>query len=306
MSATFSGRKSQNKKSAGWVRVFGAAILVTLVCAPLLFSQVNTGRILGTITDQTGGVIAGAMVTVTNTGTGVARTLTTNQSGEYSAPDLTPGTYSVRVSDMGFQAFERQNITMGVGQAGRVDAQLMPGQVTQTVEVTAAAPLINTTNAVVSNTLEAQTISNLPMNGRNFNNLLTLQVGVVASPGGGTLTTARMASNRRITTTYTKDSMAMTHTAGRVSPIQPCPSVTRPPSCPPMPSRNSTSKRMPPPNSAAGPAPSSTSASSPARTPFMARPSPLAAMAPGMPGTLSIRHLLTPPSLLSWSNMELP
>ena len=190
MSATFPGRKSQCKKSAGWLRVFGGAILVTLVCAPLLFSQVNTGRILGTVTDQTGGVIAGATVTVTNTGTGVARTLTTNQSGEYAAPDLIPGTYSVRVTDMGFQTFERQNIALGVGQAASIDAQLTPGQVTQTVEVTASAPLINTTNAVVSNTLEAQTIGNLPMNGRNFNNLLTLQTGVVASPGGGSLTTS--------------------------------------------------------------------------------------------------------------------
>src|ERR1700751_3466781 len=105
-----------------------------LACNPL-FAQVNTGRILGTITDQTGGVIAGAMVTVTNTGTGVARTLTTNQSGEYAAPDLIPGSYSVRVSDMGFQNFERQNIALGVGQSAQVDAQLTPGQVTQTVEV---------------------------------------------------------------------------------------------------------------------------------------------------------------------------
>jgi len=190
MSTTFSVRKSQDKKSTGWVRVCTGAIVAVLVCAPVLFSQVNTGRILGTVTDQTGGVIAGALVTVTNTGTGVARALTTNQSGEYAAPDLTPGTYSVRVTDMGFQTFERQNIALGVGQAASIDAQLTPGQVTQTVEVTASAPLINTTNAVVSNTLEAQTIGNLPMNGRNFNNLLTLQTGVVASPGGGTLTTS--------------------------------------------------------------------------------------------------------------------
>src|ERR1700747_258808 len=103
MSATFSGRKSEKEKLAGWVRVFGAAILVTLICGPLLFSQVNTGRILGTITDQTGGVIAGAMVTVTNTGTGVARTLTADQAGEYIAPNLTPGTYGVRATSMGFQ-----------------------------------------------------------------------------------------------------------------------------------------------------------------------------------------------------------
>src|SRR5579883_226528 len=179
----------------GRVRTFSAFLIPALLfglsfLSASLLAQVNTGRILGTITDQTGGVIAGAMVTVTNTGTGVARTLTTNQSGEYAAPDLTPGAYSVRVSDMGFQTLERQNITVGVGQDARVDAQLTAGQVTQTVEVTASAPLINTTSAVVSNTLEAQTIGNLPMNGRNFNNLLPLQVGVVSSPGGGSLTTS--------------------------------------------------------------------------------------------------------------------
>lgn len=186
---TFTGHNRVDASRKRAIQLFAMAIAVVLISVPL-FSQVNTGRILGTITDPSGGVIAGAMVTVTNTGTGVARTLTTNQSGEYAAPDLTPGTYSVRVSDMGFQTFERQNITVGVGQAATVDVQLTPGQVTQTVEVTASAPLINTTNAVVSNTLEAQTIGNLPMNGRNFNNLLTLQVGVVSSPGGGSLTTS--------------------------------------------------------------------------------------------------------------------
>src|ERR1700739_797039 len=83
-----------------------------LACNPL-FAQVNTGRILGTITDQSGGVIAGAMVTVNNTGTGVARTLTTDQAGEYIAPNLLPGTYSVRATSTGFQTFERQKIDVG-------------------------------------------------------------------------------------------------------------------------------------------------------------------------------------------------
>src|SRR5579862_9696296 len=160
-----------------------------LACNPLL-AQVNTGRILGTVTDQSGGVIAGAMVTVTNTGTGVARTLTTDQAGEYNAPNLIPGTYSVRATSMGFQTLERQNIAVGLGQDTRVDAQLMPGQVTQTVEVTASAPLLDATSAVVSGTLETQTILNLPLNGRNFQNLLSLRPGVVAAPGGGTLTTS--------------------------------------------------------------------------------------------------------------------
>ena len=91
---------------------------------------------------------------------------------------------------MGFQTFERQNIAVGVGQDTRVDAQLVPGQVTQTVEVTSAPPLLDTTSAVVSGTLEAQAIVDLPLNGRNFENLLVLRPGVVAAPGGGTLTTS--------------------------------------------------------------------------------------------------------------------
>ena len=178
-----------NPKVVSFLRfalLFGFCLLLS---GPL-FAQVNTGRILGTVTDQSGGVIAGAMVTVTNTGTGVARTLTADQAGEYIAPNLTLGTYSVRATAMGFQTFERQNINVGLGQDSRVDAQLPPGQVTQTVEVTAAPAELDTTSAVVSGTLETKTILDLPMNGRNFENLLVLRPGVVAAPGGGTLTTS--------------------------------------------------------------------------------------------------------------------
>src|SRR5438270_7061523 len=109
--------------------------VVCLSCAVLLlglplFSQINTGRILGTVTDQTGGVIAGAMVTVTNPQTGVARNLVADDAGEYNAPNLTPGTYTVRVTAAGFQAFERQNILLEVGKDDRIDAQPTPGAVT--------------------------------------------------------------------------------------------------------------------------------------------------------------------------------
>ena len=169
--------------------VFLLLILGLSLPSSLLFAQVNTGRILGTVRDQTGGVIAGAMVTVTNSQTSVARNLTTDQAGEYVAPNLVPGTYAVRALAMGFQTFVQQNIMLGVGVDVRVDPQLTPGQVTQTVEVTAAAPLLDTTSAVVSGTLDTQTILSLPMNGRNFQNLLVLRPGVATQPGGGTLTT---------------------------------------------------------------------------------------------------------------------
>jgi len=169
------------------VAVLGFVVL--LVGLPL-FSQVNTGRILGTVTDQTGGVIAGAMVTVTNTETGVARNLTTDGAGEYIAPNLNAGKYSVRASSAGFEALERQNIEVEVGKDLRIDAQLTPGQVTQTVTVTEAVPLLDTTSATVSGTLETATIADLPFQGRNYQNLLPYRPGVTIKPGGGTLTTS--------------------------------------------------------------------------------------------------------------------
>ena len=121
------------------IRVLLILGCVCLLAGPVL-AQVNTGRILGTVTDQTGGVIAGAMVTVTNAETGVARNLVADDAGEYIAPNLTPGTYTGARLGEWVPDVERQNIALGVGQDARVDAQLAPGQVTQTVEVTAAAP----------------------------------------------------------------------------------------------------------------------------------------------------------------------
>ena len=171
------------------IRVVAGLCLALLLGLPL-FSQVNTGRILGTVTDQTGGVIAGAMVTVTNTETGVARNLVTDGAGEYIAPNLNAGKYSVRASTAGFQAFERQNIELEVGKDERIDAQLTPGQVTQTITVSESIPLLDTTSATVTGTINTENIVDIPLNGRNYQNLLQLRPGVTIKPGGGTLTTS--------------------------------------------------------------------------------------------------------------------
>src|SRR5579884_2149250 len=98
----------------------GCAVFV-LICgvflsSPLLFSQTNQGRVFGTITDQTGGVIVGAKVTVIDVARGINRALMTDAAGEYNAPNLIPGMYTIRVEAPGFQAFERQNIGVEVGQ----------------------------------------------------------------------------------------------------------------------------------------------------------------------------------------------
>jgi hypothetical protein len=170
-------------------KFLGVLAAAFLICFSLS-AQVNTGRILGTVTDQTGGVIAGAMVTVTNPQTGVARNLIADDAGEYNAPNLTPGTYTVRVTASGFQAFERQNILLEVGKDARIDAQLTPGQISQTIEVSAAIPLLDTTSATVTGTINTESIVDIPLNGRNYQNLLQLRPGVTTKPGGGTLTTS--------------------------------------------------------------------------------------------------------------------
>jgi Carboxypeptidase regulatory-like domain len=164
-----------------------AAIAVCAMCAPA-FSQINTGRVLGTVTDQSGGAIAAAAVVVTNPQTGVARNLTADAAGEYVAPDLTPGTYTVRCTETGFKAFERQNVLVDVGQDARVDCQLTPGQVTQTIQVTESSLQLDTSSAVVSGTLNTDTIVDLPLKARNYQDFLALRPGVMQTPGGGTLT----------------------------------------------------------------------------------------------------------------------
>src|SRR5690349_23683115 len=160
----------------------GVALLLFSVAA---FSQGNFGRILGAVTDQTGGVISGATVTVIDKDRGVARTLTTDAAGEYGAPTLIPGTYIVRVEANGFKRLERQNVVLEVGKEVRVDLTVQPGEQTQSVTVTEAVPLVETTNATLGGTLNNQEIIDLPLNGRDYQNLMGLRPGVMLQPGGG-------------------------------------------------------------------------------------------------------------------------
>src|SRR6201984_1290862 len=160
------------------------ATLGALLFSVPLFSQGNFGRILGTVTDQTGGVISGATVSVIDKDRGVARTLTTDDAGEYNAPTLIPGTYMVRVEANGFKRLERPNVVLEVGKEIRVDLTVQPGEQTQSVTVTEAIPLVETTNATLGGTLNNTDINDLPLNGRNYQSLLALRPGVMLQPGG--------------------------------------------------------------------------------------------------------------------------
>ena len=168
-------------KAARWL---GCALAILFIGVPA-FSQGSAGRILGTVTDQSGGVVAGATVSVVDTERGVTRTLTTDDAGEYNAPNLTPGTYTVRAEAKGFKRIERQNVVIEVGKEVRVDLTVQPGDLGQTVTVTEQVPLVETTNATLGGTLDNSEISDMPLNGRNFQDLLALRPGVMLQPGGG-------------------------------------------------------------------------------------------------------------------------
>src|SRR6266478_5212676 len=181
--------RSTSKRSwgVGFRKAFqmlGGVMGMLLLCLPL-FSQGSSGRILGTVTDQSGGVVSGATVTVTDTDRGVTKTLVTNEPGEYNAPNLTPGTYKVRVEAKGFKALERQNVVLEVGKEIRVDLTLQPGDQVQTITITESIPLVETTNATRGGTLNNADINDLPLNGRNYQYLLSLRPGVMVQPGGG-------------------------------------------------------------------------------------------------------------------------
>src|ERR1700674_3720068 len=155
-----------------------------LLCLPL-FSQGSSGRILGTVTDQSGGVVAGATITIIDKDRGVARNLTTDDAGEYNAPTLIPGTYTVRAAAKGFRTLDRENVELGVGKEIRVDLTVQTGQQEQTVVVTESIPLVETTNATLGGTLNNADIQDMPLNGRNYQMLLSLRPGVMLQPGGG-------------------------------------------------------------------------------------------------------------------------
>src|SRR5467141_4895291 len=165
------------------LQLLGGTMGILLLCLPL-FSQGSSGRILGTVTDQSGGVISGATVTVTDTERGVSKILVTNEPGEYNAPTLNPGTYKVRAESKGFKTVERQNIVLEVGREVRVDVSLQPGAVAETMTITESIPLVETTNATLGGTLNNADINDMPLTGRNYQNLLALRPGVTVQPGG--------------------------------------------------------------------------------------------------------------------------
>ena len=171
------------------VSMIAVGLAILALCFSLV-AQTTTGRILGTVTDPSGAVLSGATVTITDTQRGTTRVLTTDQAGAYVAPNLDPGIYKVRAEAKGFKTVERPNVQLEVAKDALIDFALQTGNITETVTVMEDVPLLNTTSSTLGGTLSNKEINDLPLNGRNYENLLQLRPGVVRYPGGGFSTTS--------------------------------------------------------------------------------------------------------------------
>jgi hypothetical protein len=157
-----------------------------LFFACVLSAQTFRGAIQGTVTDTTGASIPGAQVKVFSTGTGLSRTVTTNNLGGYVASELPLGSYSISVSKEGFGTITLNKIPVSVASVTRADAKLSAGDVQEVVEVTADIPLVETTTNTTGGTIEAAEAAELPVNGRDYTKLLELVPGATSDPVGST------------------------------------------------------------------------------------------------------------------------
>jgi len=152
--------------------------LVSLCLSHALLGQAVNGTLLGTVTDQSGAIVAGAQVTATLTSTGAAHVTATNGSGNFTFPDMQPGIYTITVDAKGFKKSEQQNINLLSDTSPRVDFTLHPGNLTETVIVTTAPAQLQTDRADISTKIEAVSVMELPLTtNRNFQSLLNLVPG---------------------------------------------------------------------------------------------------------------------------------
>lgn len=156
-------------------------LMLASVPAPVV-AQMNTGVILGAVTDPSGAAIPGAAVTITNEGTQISQGAVTDSTGNYVVPYLIPGMYKVTAEKEGFKTITRTGITLEVDQKARVDLAMQVGAVTQSVEVTGGAPLVKTESAEQGQVINSRQMVSLPLDVRNFAQFVALNTGSVPCP----------------------------------------------------------------------------------------------------------------------------
>ena len=165
-------------------RTIGVLTVSLILAAGRLTAQNASGSIVGHVKDQAGSVIVAARVSVTNVDTHDVRTVSTNEAGDYTVPALQPGHYQIDVAGKGFKSEKQSGIVLDVDQTVRVETTLTVGSSTETISVNATALALDTDTASVGEVIGSQQIAELPLNGRNFQDLMLLAPGAVNNPGG--------------------------------------------------------------------------------------------------------------------------
>jgi len=163
---------------------FCAAILVLFACVTTTSAQTDTGVIVGRVADDSGALLPGVTVTVTQEGTGIAATMATNDRGEYIFPGLRVGTYAVAAELQGFRRAVRREVRVNVQTRAQVDLQLSVGAVAEEVVVVGRAQLLQTQSADIGSVIDSRQVQDLPLLGRRYSELAFLSPGVVSAPAG--------------------------------------------------------------------------------------------------------------------------
>src|SRR2546428_6743870 len=164
----------------GSVGIFVVVIVATIVLGTsLVFGQTSTATILGTVRDPSGALVPGVSISVKHTESGLTRTVVSSERGSYNVPLLPVGAYEITTTMPGFKQEVRSGINLVVGQEAVVDLTLEVGANAEQVTVTGEAPLVNTTTASVSGLANERQGKGLPLNGRSFGNLITLNAGAI-------------------------------------------------------------------------------------------------------------------------------
>jgi len=184
------------RAAVGFETVLFLTILLTLLWSMPSSGQVSGATLSGSVTDPSGAAIPGATVSIKNVGTGEVRDVTSNGDGLYSAPNLIPGSYEASAASKGFSKAVQKGVTLTVGAQQTLNFALKPGQVTQTVEVTSLPPDVQTSSSAISSTVDSRTVRELPLNGRDWTSLATLEPGIVNIPNQATTSFSANKGNR--------------------------------------------------------------------------------------------------------------
>src|SRR5215475_6641686 len=156
---------------------------IAVLCSPALFAQSTGGRIRGTVTDSSGGTVAAAKVTITNAANGTQRDTQTGDNGEYIFLEVPVGTYDIELSQTGFKKYLHKGVVVNLNESVTVDLVLQVGGATETIEVSGAAPLVDTASTQLGAVVNDRAVSNLPLAQRDTYQLLQLQPGVQSQVG---------------------------------------------------------------------------------------------------------------------------